>query len=81
MINANLGCFTLGEQIRYPWNCGLGGSKGRSGLVRLNFSLPGFDRRTVQITVSRYTDYTIPAQLMRMNMSGFLSFLRIMCTN
>jgi len=39
----------------------LGGVQGRSGHVWKISLPPGFDRRTVQSTASRYTDWAIPA--------------------
>ena len=39
----------------------LGGPQGRSGQVRKISLPPGFDTRTDQPLVSRYTDYAIPA--------------------
>jgi hypothetical protein len=42
---------------RYPLYRRLGGTQGRSGLVRKILPPPGFDPRTVQPVASRYTDY------------------------
>ena len=43
------------EKTRYPLYRRLGGPKGRSGRTE-NLAPPGFDPRTVQPVVSRYTD-------------------------
>ena len=43
-------------KTRYPLYMGLGGRQGRSGRVE-NLTPPGFDPRTVQTVVSRYTDW------------------------
>jgi len=45
----------------YPLYRRLGGPHGQSGWVRKISALPGFDPRTFQPVVSRYTDYVIPA--------------------
>ena len=45
------------EKNRYPLYRRLGWSQGRSGQVRKISSPPGFDDRTVQPVVSRYTDW------------------------
>ena len=42
---------------RYTFNRRLGVSQGRSGRAE-NFAPPGFNARTVQPVVSRYTDWT-----------------------
>ena len=39
----------------------LGGTQGRPGRVRKISPPPGFDLRTVQPVVSRYTEWAIPA--------------------
>jgi hypothetical protein len=43
-------------KTRYPLYRRLGGPQGRSGRVRKVSPPPGFDPRTVQLLVSRYTD-------------------------
>ena len=43
------------RKTRYPLYRRLGGPKGRSGRTE-NLAAPGFDPRTVQPVVSRYTD-------------------------
>ena len=48
---------------RYPVYRRLGGPQGQCGRVRKNSPPPGFEPRTVQPLASRYTDYTIPAEL------------------
>jgi hypothetical protein len=49
-------------KTRYPLYRSLGGPQGRSGRVRKASPPPGFDFRTVQPVVSRYTDWaTRPA--------------------
>ena len=48
-------------KIRYPLYRRLGGPQDRSGRVRKISSPLGFDPRTVQPVVSRYTDCAIPA--------------------
>jgi hypothetical protein len=45
-------------KTRYPLYRRLGGSQGRSGLVRKIRFHPVFDPRTVQAVASRYTGYT-----------------------
>ena len=45
-------------KTRYPLYRRLGGSQGRSGRAE-NLAPPGFDPRTVQPVVSRYTDWAI----------------------
>jgi hypothetical protein len=42
--------------IRYPLYMRLGRPQGRSGRVLKILPPPGFDPRTVQLVVSRYTD-------------------------
>jgi len=49
------------RKTRYPLYRRLGGPQGRCGRVRKISPPPGFDPRTVQSIVSRYTDYAIPA--------------------
>ena len=50
---------------RYPLYRRLGRPQGLSGRV-LNISPPpGFDRRTVQLVASRYTDCAIPAHIVK----------------
>ena len=49
---------TPGE-TRYPLSWRLGGLHGRSGRVRKISPIPGFDPRTVQPVVSRYTDWAV----------------------
>jgi hypothetical protein len=44
-------------KTRYPSYRSLGGPQGRSGQVRKISPLPGFDPRTVQPVVIRYTDW------------------------
>jgi hypothetical protein len=43
-------------KIRYPLYRMLRGPHGRSGRVRKNLHLPGFDTGTVQPVASRYTE-------------------------
>ena len=45
----------------------MGGSEGRSGQVRKISPSPGFDPRTVQPVMSRYTDWAIPVQYYNFN--------------
>jgi hypothetical protein len=49
----------------YPLYRRLGGPQGRSGRVQKSRALPGFDPRTVQLVASRYTDWAIPAPILR----------------
>jgi hypothetical protein len=49
-------------KTQYPLYRRLGVPQGRSGRVRNNLRQRGFDPRTVQTVVSRYTDGAIPAQ-------------------
>jgi hypothetical protein len=51
----------LPGKTQYPLHRRLGGLQGRSGQVRKISPPPGFDPRTVQPVVSRYTDYAIPS--------------------
>jgi hypothetical protein len=46
-------------KTRYPLYRRLGGSQNRSGCLRKVSPPPGFDPRTVQPVVSRYTDWAI----------------------
>ena len=50
------GRFTSGKETRYPFCRRLSGSQGLSGQCGKCRPLPGFDPRTVQRVVSRYTD-------------------------
>ena len=50
-------------KTRYPLCRMVGGPQGWSGRVRNVSPPPGFDLRTVQPAVSRYTDWTIPAHI------------------
>ena len=45
-------------KTRYPLYSRLSGPQGRSGKAE-NIAAPGFDPRTVQLVVSRYTDWVI----------------------
>jgi hypothetical protein len=54
------GRFTPGKETRYPLYRRIGGPQGRSGRLGKILPPPGFDPRTVQPVVSRYTDYAIP---------------------
>ena len=56
------GRFTPRKETRYPLYRRLGGPQGRSGQLQKISPLPGFDPRTVQPVVSRYTDSAIPAR-------------------
>ena len=47
---------------RYPFYRRLGGPQGRSGRLRKISPPPGFDPRTVQRVLSRYTNYVISAR-------------------
>jgi hypothetical protein len=49
-------------KTQYPLYKKLGGSQARSGLVQKIPTPPGFDPRTDQPAVSRYTDCGIPVQ-------------------
>ena len=49
------------EKTRYPLYRRLGGLQSRSRRVRKISHPPGFDPRTIQPVVSRYTDCAIPA--------------------
>ena len=51
------GCSLPPGKSRYPLYRRLGGPQDRSGQVRKISPPPGFDPRTVQPVVSRYTDY------------------------
>ena len=50
-------------KMRYPLYKRLGGPQGRSGRVRKLSTPPGFDPRTVQPVVSRYTEWAIPSHI------------------
>jgi hypothetical protein len=54
------GRFTPGKETRCSLYRRLNGPQGRSGQLRKISPPPGFDPRTVQRVVSRYTDYAIP---------------------
>jgi hypothetical protein len=81
-----LAALPLGK-TRYPLYRRLGGPQGRSGQVRKISPPPGFDPRTVQPVVSRYTNWaTRPTQMNVVPYSGlsqtfleylFISFVRI----
>jgi len=49
-------------KTRYPLCRRLGGPQGRSGRLQKISPPPGFDPRTVQLVVSRYTDWATPAR-------------------
>jgi hypothetical protein len=49
------------KETRYPLRRKLGGLQGWSGRVRKISPPPGFDPRTFQPVVSRYTECAIPA--------------------
>jgi hypothetical protein len=69
--------FTPGKETAYPFYGRLGGPQGRSGRLRKIWPPPGFDHRTVQPVVSRYTDCAIPAHC-----AVYLSYiLLIFCYN
>ena len=51
--------YTSGKETRYPFNRRVGGPPYRSGKVRKTSRPQGFDLRTIQLAVSRCTDYTI----------------------
>jgi hypothetical protein len=50
------GCTLPRGKTQYPLYTRLGGPQGRSGWAE-NLALPGFDPRTIQPVVSRYTDW------------------------
>ena len=74
------------RKTRYPLYRRLGGLQGRSGRAE-NLDLPGFDPRTVQPVVSRYTDWaTWPTKGWRtaikdQNTNYFQCILQQGCTN
>jgi hypothetical protein len=57
---------------RYPLDTRLGGPQGRSGQVRIISPPPGFNPRTVQTVVSRYTDWAITAHLLSTATEGIV---------
>jgi len=59
-----LGRFTLGKDA-VPIEQEAEGTEGRSGWVRTISPSSGFDPQTVRPVASRYTDYAIPAHLVR----------------
>jgi hypothetical protein len=59
-------------KTRYPLYRRLGGTQGRSGLVRKNSPKPAFDPRTVQPIASRYTDWAIPTDFSMLGSSYFI---------
>ena len=61
------GRFTPGKETRYPLNIRLGGSQGRSGLLRKISPSPGFDPRAVQLVASRQTTLSRPTLLVCKN--------------
>ena len=52
-------------KTRYPLYRRLGGPQGRSGQVRKISVPPGFDPRTIQPVVSRYTDWAVRPTFMK----------------
>jgi hypothetical protein len=54
------------RKTRYPLYRRLGGPQGRSGRVRKISPSPGFDPGTVYPVASRYTDWAIPAHIVRL---------------
>jgi hypothetical protein len=65
VVNTTPRPFTQGKESRYPLYRRLGGPQGRSGRVQKISLSAGFDPRTVQNIVSRYTNWAIPAHLWR----------------
>jgi len=63
------------EKIRYPLYRRLGGPQGSSGRVQKISPPPEFDPRTVQPVASRYTDWTIPAHIIRYEDAGIMLWL------
>jgi hypothetical protein len=55
------GRFTPGKESRYPLYRRLRGPQGRSGQGQRISPPPGFDPRTVQPVMTRYSDWAIPA--------------------
>jgi hypothetical protein len=60
------------RKTRYSLYRMLGGPQGRSGQVRNNSPPPGFDPRTVQTVVSRYTDWAITVHLLTTAAEGIV---------
>jgi len=61
VVNATSRPLYPGKQTRYPLYRRLGRPQGRSGQVgKISPPPPGFDPRTVQPVVRRYTDCAIP---------------------
>jgi hypothetical protein len=61
------------EKTRYLLYRRLGGPQGRSGRVWEISPPTGFDPRTVQPVVSRYTDWAIPATAYIINVINLLN--------
>ena len=71
---ARPGCTLPSGKTRYPLYGRLGGPQDRSGRAE-NLAPQGFDRRTVQPVVSRYTDWaTRPTQKMLIHRNCYIWF-------
>jgi hypothetical protein len=62
-------------KTRYPLNRRLGGPQGRSGQVRKILPPPGFDPRTVQFVVSRYTVWATRPVMLEVVLPKMFEFL------
>jgi hypothetical protein len=71
------GRFTPRKETRYPLYRRLGGPQGWSGRLRKILPPLGFDPRTIQPVVSRYTDYAIPVHIIYMHNIYFFIMLAV----
>ena len=65
-------------KTQYPLYRRLGGPQGRSGRVRKISPLLGFDPRTFQPVVSRYTDCPIPVPRFWSNFRKYVEQIRVL---
>jgi hypothetical protein len=69
--------FTPGNKTRCPFYMRLGGSHGRSGLLRKISPPPGLDPWTFHPIASRYTGYNIPVLLILFSVENIFQVLQI----
>jgi len=67
----DLGHFSSGKSIQYPFFGGVGGPLGRSGRGQKILPLPKLDHLTLQPLAVRYTDHAIRAPAVLMNITVF----------
>jgi len=63
VVNAMHCCFTAGKETHYPLYRRLSGPQGQYGHVRKISSQLGFDSRTIEPIVNRYTDCAVLAHI------------------